>query len=156
MSDCYTCRHNDLADRGAAPPRENVAGDEHWRVVHAFDSSLPGWLVLLPRRHVVSIAALAPAEAAGLGTWLHRLSVALREETGCDKTYVMQFAEAEGFAHLHFHVVPRAADLPADRMGPRIFGYLGADEADRLPERARDDLARRLGARLARTAASRG
>ena len=41
------------------------------------------------------------------------------------KTYVIQLAEAEGFSHVHFHVVPRMADQPDELRGPRIFAMLG-------------------------------
>lgn len=143
--DCYSCRQEKLEVR---PAREDVAHDEHWRVAHAFDSALPGWLVLVPRRHVTSVAELRSEEAQTLGTWLHRLSLALHAETGCVKTYVMQFAEQAGYAHLHFHVVPRHRDQPRDRTGARVFGYLDATGADRMSERTLDDLARRIGARL--------
>ena len=47
----------------------------------------------------------------------------------------MQFSEAEGFEHLHVHLVPRMVDQPADRTGPRVFGYLGADESSRVCRR---------------------
>jgi len=33
------------------------------------------------------------------------------------------YMEAEGFAHLHVHLIPRFADTPADHRGPRIFEY---------------------------------
>ncbi|MET8040575.1 HIT family protein [Micromonospora sp. NPDC005215] len=144
--DCYTCHHNQQI--GALPPRELVAADDHWRIAHAFDTALPGWLVLVPRRHVVSIADLTDAEAASLGTWQVRLSRALRTVTGCVKTYVVQFAEKEGFAHVHFHVVPRMPDLPDDRRGPRIFAYLAASDGQRVNERQQDELAASLRAQL--------
>ncbi|MEU8045713.1 HIT family protein [Micromonospora echinofusca] len=144
--DCYTCHRNRQID--TLPARELVAVDEHWRVAHAFDAALPGWLVLVPRRHVASIAELTDAEAASLGTWQVRLSRALRAVTGCSKTYVMQFAEKEGFAHVHFHVVPRMPDLPDDRRGPAIFGYLGATQGQRLDELQQDEIAAALRARL--------
>ena len=102
---CLSCNGN--ADIDRLPMRERIAVDEFWRVAHAFDSALPGWLVLLPRRHVTTIAGLTDAEAASLGPWQVRLSRALGAVTGCAKTYVAQFAEAEGFAHVHFHIVPR-------------------------------------------------
>ncbi|RKN27302.1 HIT family protein [Micromonospora musae] len=147
--DCFTCRNN--ARINALPPREVIAADDHWRVAHAFDTALPGWLVLVPRRHVTSIADLTDAEAATLGTWQVRLSRALRAVTGCAKTYIVQFAEKEGFAHVHFHVVPRMPDLPADRRGPRVFSYLGATEQDRVTEQQQDELAAALHEHLDRT-----
>ncbi|MEU5566733.1 HIT family protein [Micromonospora musae] len=147
--DCFTCCSNTRID--ALPPREVIAADDHWRVAHAFDTALPGWLVLIPRRHVASIADLTDAEAATLGTWQVRLSRALQAVTGCAKTYVVQFAEKEGFAHVHFHVVPRMPDLPADRRGPRVFSYLGAAEQDRVTEQQQDELAAALREHLDRT-----
>ncbi|GIF02890.1 hypothetical protein Asi03nite_04280 [Actinoplanes siamensis] len=140
--DCYTCRRNERIEQ--LPVRELIGLDDHWRVAHAFDAALPGWLVLLPRRHVLSIADLTDAEAAVLGTWQVRLARALGVVTGCAKTYVMQFSEQEGFAHLHFHVVPRMPGLPAEHRGPRIFAYLGGSPAENLDEVAaalRDALA---------------
>src|SRR5215475_8416999 len=94
-TNCYSCQGN--ADIERLRPRERIAVDEYWRVAHAFDSSLPGWLVLLPRRHVTTIAELTDAEAASLGTWQVRLSRALHTVTKCRKTYVAQVAEAEAF-----------------------------------------------------------
>jgi diadenosine tetraphosphate (Ap4A) HIT family hydrolase len=137
--DCLSCRNNHRI--ATLPPRELVAFDDHWRVSHAFDSALPGWLILVPRRHVISIADLTDAEAATLGAWQVRLARALRAVTGCAKTYVMQFAEQAGFAHVHFHVVPRMPDLPADRRGPHVFGYLGVPADHGLTERRRDEIA---------------
>ncbi|MEV0354048.1 hypothetical protein AB0H88_50615 [Nonomuraea sp. NPDC050680] len=53
--------------------------------------------------------------------------------TDCEKTYVMQFAELEGFNHVHFHTVPRMADLSADLRGPKILGLMSRDEDAALP-----------------------
>jgi diadenosine tetraphosphate (Ap4A) HIT family hydrolase len=148
-TDCYTCART--AEFGRLPLRERIAADDHWRVAHAFDAALPGWLVLLPRRHVTSIAALTDDEASALGTWQVRLSRALHTTLGCQKTYVAQFGEAEGFAHVHFHIVPRQADLPGDWRGPRIF-LNGLDPTDRSPVNAEQmdeiaiDLAKELAA----------
>ncbi len=100
--------------------------------------------MILPRRHVLAVADLTGAEAAEFGTLLRRASRALVEVTGCVKTYVAVFAEAEGFAHLHAHVVPRHADLPADRRSPAVFAYLGAPPAERFDGAARDELVQRL------------
>lgn len=141
MTDCYPCR---VEAAGDLPPRERVYDDGLWRVAHAISSTLPGWLVVLPKRHVTSLAQLTPAESAALGPLLQRLTAALEAVTGCSKTYVALFAEAEGFEHLHVHVVPRVPDLPDDRRGPRIFGYLVKEESQWLPEAERDRLAAEL------------
>jgi len=123
--ECYSCSREREFER--LPVRERIAHDEYWRLAHAVRSALPGWLVLLPRRHVTAIADLTDAEAARLGTWQVAASRALHAVTGCPKTYVAQFAEAEGFSHVHFHLVPRLPDQPADRRGPAVFGYLDPD-----------------------------
>jgi len=134
-ADCYACRQEAMFPD--LPPRERVAGDGLFRVAHNFTTSLPGWLVLLPRRHVTAVHDLTDAEAAGLGGWQVRLSRALRAATGCTKTYVVQFAEAEGFAHVHFHIVPRMPGLPAEHRGPGVFALLRRPEPERVtPEQA--------------------
>jgi diadenosine tetraphosphate (Ap4A) HIT family hydrolase len=144
---CYSCHGN--ADIDRLPSWERIAVDEFWRVAHAFNSTLPGWLVLLPRRHITTIAELTDAEAASLGTWQVRLSQALHAVTGCAKTYVAQFSEAEGFTHVHFHIVPRPADLAHERRGPRVFGFLGATDRPLVDAAAMDQLASELAAQLA-------
>jgi diadenosine tetraphosphate (Ap4A) HIT family hydrolase len=146
---CFSCNSNDQFD--TLPARERIAADEYWRVVHATGTTLPGWLVLVPRRHVLAIADLTDAEAANLGRWQVRLSRALHAVTGCVKTYVVQFSEAEGFAHIHFHVVPRMADLPVERRGPKVFAYLGAPEDQRVDNVRMDALAVALAEQLGKS-----
>ena len=70
---------------------------------------MAGWLVVLPRRHLLALDELTPAEAADLGPLLRTVTSALRAVTDCEKTYVALFAEAEGFGHVQFHVLPRPA-----------------------------------------------
>lgn len=143
---CYSC---DAQRNASPPPREDVTHSDHWRVVHAFNSTLPGWLVLLPTRHVTSFTELAPEAADELGSLVRRMGVALEQVTGCVKTYLMQFSEAEGFSHLHLHLVPRSPEHPADAKGPKVFRYLVDDESQWLPESERDRIALDLRAALA-------
>ncbi len=145
-TDCYTCVQ-EVAGADAAP-WERIAADEHWRVAHAFSSAVPGWLVLVPRRHVTAVAELTDAEAASLGGWQVRLSRALASVLGCQKTYVAQFAEAEGFAHVHFHIVPRPPDLARELRGPRIFQLLGATDDEQVGTEEMSRLAAELAAQL--------
>lgn len=138
MIDCVPCSLT--AELPDVPPREAVWVDERWRVAHAFGAHLPGWLVVLPRRHVESLDELDDAEAAELGPLLRDATAAVRTVVGCAKTYVGLFAEKEGFAHVHFHVIPRMPDQPHDARGPRIFTTLGAT----LAESERDAISLRL------------
>ncbi len=140
-SACFACTNNAAA---TLPDREQLIRTEHWRVAHAFNSALPGWLVLLPTRHVLSYAELTDAAAAELGPLLLDLSRALPQLVDCVKTYQMLFAEAEGFAHLHIHLVPRPAELTPELKGPGIFGYLGRPEEEWVPTERMDELARQL------------
>ncbi|MFE7759159.1 HIT family protein [Streptomyces sp. NPDC057418] len=144
--DCYACGKEAQFDE--LPPRECVVSDQHWRVAHSFNTAVPGWLVLLPRRHVTAVHDLTEAEATALGAWQVRLSRALRSVTGCVKTYVVQFAEAEGFAHVHFHIVPRMADLPPEQRGPGVFELLRRPESGRVTADQADRTARLLRVRL--------
>ncbi len=138
---CFACTNTAAA---TLPDREQLIRTEHWRVAHAFNSALPGWLVLLPTTHVLSYADLSDAAAAELGPLLLDLSRALPRLVDCVKTYQMLFSEAEGFAHLHLHLVPRPADLAPELKGPAIFGYLGRPEDEWVPTDRMDELARQL------------
>jgi diadenosine tetraphosphate (Ap4A) HIT family hydrolase len=107
-------------------------------------TALEAWLVLVPRRHVTTVADLTDAEAERWGSWQVRLSRALHTATGCVKTYIVQFAEAEGFAHVHFHIVPRAMTHPHDRRGPAAFSYLSRPQHEQVTTRQMDTLGESL------------
>jgi hypothetical protein len=53
---CFSC---DQQAAASLPPRDDVVHTEHWRVAHAFNSTLPGWLVVLPARHITSFTELS-------------------------------------------------------------------------------------------------
>ncbi|MGH3335798.1 MAG: HIT family protein [Nocardioides sp.] len=142
---CFAC---DQQAAVALPPREDVVHTAHWRVAHAFNSTLPGWLVLLPTRHVTSFTQLTAAAADEVGGLVIRLSAALEAVTDCAKTYLMQFSEAEGFSHLHLHLVPRLPNHPEDARGPKVFAYLTDDQARWLPTTERDSIALAIRAAL--------
>ena len=148
---CFSCDQQAAVSR---PAREEVVHTDHWRVTHAFNSTLPGWLVLLPTRHIASFTELTPEAADELGGLVRRLGIALETITGCVKTYLMQFSEAEGFAHLHLHLVPRSADHPEVTRGPGVFAYLSDDETHWIPEAERDTISLSIRAALDEGAAN--
>jgi diadenosine tetraphosphate (Ap4A) HIT family hydrolase len=135
MDDCFACRNNVPSE--TRPVTEAIHVGDGWRVAHAFDTSLPGWLVLVPLRHVAAVEELTADEAAAMGSLVRRCAGALRRLTGCTKSYFMFFAEAEGFAHLHVHVVPRMDWFRPEQTGPRVFSLLGLDPEHALPQEER-------------------
>jgi diadenosine tetraphosphate (Ap4A) HIT family hydrolase len=138
--ECLPCRNNGL-EPGTLPLRERVYDDGLWRVAHAFNSALPGWMVVIARRHITSLADLTLAEAVALGPLLRNLSLALEHVTGAAKAYVVFFAEAKQFPHVHIHVVPRPPELPEEHRGPGIFALLARPEADWISAEKMDRIA---------------
>ena len=136
--DCLTCTMTKARSGPLAPLWDNIIRTEHWDVVHSYNASIEGWLVLVTRNHRDAIADLTEDEAAELGTLTRAASVALGDITGCVKTYVAQFAENPDHRHVHFHVIAVAEDHPAELRGPRIFGAL---EGEPVSESIRHQLA---------------
>jgi diadenosine tetraphosphate (Ap4A) HIT family hydrolase len=79
---------------------------------------------------------------------LRALTAAMRAVLGCAKTYVVLFAEAEGFEHVHFHVVPRSPDMAPELRGPRVFTQIGGDPAGHVPAQVMDQVAVSIGQAL--------
>jgi diadenosine tetraphosphate (Ap4A) HIT family hydrolase len=142
-SDCYSCWQSQRPD---APPSERIHVEGGWRVAHANTTSLRGWLLIIPLRHVTRLADLDPAEAATFGPLLCRVSAAIQDVVGCPKTYVLQFAEA--VPHVHFHVVPRMPDFRSEDVGPGAFRFLQAEERDRVSQQEMDQAAAEIRPRL--------
>jgi len=143
MDNCKTCRMLIQRDSGDAPLWDNIYRTPYWDLVHSYNTALPGWLVLVARRHMGTIAELTPNEAAELGRLLPVVSQALQKVVGCQKTYVVQFAEHPEHPHVHFHVIPITADLPAGKRGPGVFGYHGVPEEERVSETTMNEIATR-------------
>jgi diadenosine tetraphosphate (Ap4A) HIT family hydrolase len=141
MTDCKTCELISRRDANHAPLWDCIYRTPLWDVVHNYQTALPGWLVLVARRHLGSIDELTHEESVELGNLLRQVSLALKEITGCVKTYVIQFAEMAEHQHVHFHIVPRMADLPEDRRGTNIFTYSGVPDEQRVSEEMMNDIA---------------
>ena len=109
-------------------------------------------MVLLPTEHITALSDLAPGAAAALGPLLRDVSAALHEVVGCVKTYVILLAEADGFSHVHFHVIPRMPDLPDQLRGPRIFALLGLPPDQCVSEAEMDRIGGAVRERLVRAA----
>ncbi len=121
--ECLTC----AANRGELKaPGGVIYEDEMWRIEHILAPiPMAGWLIAKPRRHVTSFAELTPREAAAFGPLMHRTTGALQRLLDAEKVYLCLFSEAEGFVHIHIHVIPAARGLPAERRGPAVFDLIG-------------------------------
>ena len=148
MFNCETCELVARRDEGLAPLWDSILRTPYWDVAHSFNTSLPGWLVLVLRRHAEAVDELTEEEVQELGRLILHTSRALKEITGCLKTYVMQFAEAQGHPHVHFHVVPRMADMPEDLRSTKVFAYLGVPDEERISQEEMNRIARQVQAKL--------
>jgi diadenosine tetraphosphate (Ap4A) HIT family hydrolase len=123
------------------PLCERIYEEGHWRVVHSYDTSLEGWLCIVHAEKITKLSSMTPEDAAILGTLIRKVSIALERVTGAVKTYSIMFAESPKHPEVHFHIVPRMSDLPEDRVGVKVFGYLGASEVQVVPLERRNELA---------------
>jgi diadenosine tetraphosphate (Ap4A) HIT family hydrolase len=143
-------------ERAGREPASAVHQDELW-VVHPIPqgNGVPGWLLVQSRRHVAGIQELDAAEAASLGPLLVRLQRVLIEVTGAERIYTASLNESA--PHLHIHLAPRYATMPADATGFRLFDLLRATASGEIPA-DREGAARiadQLRARLADDGADR-
>ena len=111
MTNCQTCVLVENRKSPDVPLWDSIIPSRFFDVAHAYNSSLPGWIVIVAKRHVAAIDELSLEESQELGILIRNVSVALKHAVGCAKTYVMQFAEKEGHGHVHFHVVFILSDI---------------------------------------------
>ena len=118
---CGTCR----ANRGELrTPGGVIYEDQLWRVEHKLEPlQIAGWPVAKPLRHVTAFAELTEDEAAAFGPLMRRVMSALTKVVSPAKVYLCLLAEQKGFDHVHFHVIPRAPDLPERFHGMAILHY---------------------------------
>lgn len=123
------------------PLCERIYQQGNWRLVHSYDTSLPGWLCLVHEQKIATLAEMSEQDAAILGQLLRRVSAAVQQVTGATKTYIMMFAESAEHPYVHFHIVPRMAEMPEDKRGIKVFAYLGVPEEQIVPLERRNQIA---------------
>jgi len=139
---CQSCR----AIRGeiSLTNAPRILETPHWIVEHGHPTEIPGWLVVVLNRHCPAIHGLTAEELVAFSAVLGRVTRAPHAVLGAEKEYVMQFAEAEGHAHVHFHVIARLPDWPDTLKGIRVFSANGSKAANPLPSAVTTPLAGRL------------
>jgi diadenosine tetraphosphate (Ap4A) HIT family hydrolase len=113
-----------LASADTPPVFEN----ELWHVRPIDDpTGVPGWMMMVARRHVPGPAHFDAREVASFGpTWCH-LQRVLLEVTGALRIYTAAMGESS--PHFHGHLVPRFATMPKDAKGWGVFDLERAAKA---------------------------
>src|SRR5262249_6937483 len=120
---------------------EPLYEDELWHVRAASSPpGVPGWMMMISRRHVGGPAHFNDAEARVFGLALRHFERVLEEVTGALRVYTAAMGESS--PHFHAHMVPRTATMPKDAKGWAVFDL---ERAARAGEITTDlDEARRL------------
>ena len=129
--ECLTCKSNSGEQR--ISPGPTIYEGQYWLVEHAYPIKRVGWLVIVLKRHAEALHDLTPEEFTELGKLQSQITRFLFEELQCQKEYISCYGEAEGFAHIHFHVFAKPADLPEELKGGKSFNLLKVSQEEAVP-----------------------
>lgn len=93
--------------------------DALWHVRHAAPAGVPGWMLLITKRHVGGPAHFDDREARSFGPALRHFERVLERVTGALRIYTA--AMGESHPHFHAHMVPRYAAMPRDAKAWSVF-----------------------------------
>ena len=107
---------------------EPLWADGLWQV-RSVDPPLgvPGWMLLVSRRHCPGPAQFDDDEARRFGLVLRHLEATLLRVTGALRIYTAALGEAQ--KHFHCHLVPRYAEMPKLASGWGVFDLQRAAQA---------------------------
>ena len=129
--ECLTCKSNSGEQR--ISPGPTIFEGEYWMVEHAYPVKRLGWLVIVLKRHAEALHNLSAEEFTELGKLQSQVIRFLFEVLHCQKEYISCYGEAEGFAHIHFHVFAKPADLPEELKGGKSFNLLKVSREEAVP-----------------------
>lgn len=129
--ECLSCKS--ISGERRISPGPTIHDGRFWLVEHAYPCALKGWLVLVLKRHAEALHEVSMEEFVELGQLQERFAKLLRQELGNEKEYSACFAEAEGFHHIHFHLVAKPYNLSNDLVGTRIFSMLKPSDGKLVP-----------------------
>ena len=109
QENCLAC---DIITGKKKAPGGIIYENEYWMVDHSVPALIPGFLIIKPKRHCEQIAQLSEKEMASFGPIVHRTCQALSQVVNPEKVYVASFGEY--VKHVHFFVIPRTSDMPAN------------------------------------------
>jgi diadenosine tetraphosphate (Ap4A) HIT family hydrolase len=97
----------------------NLYEDDLWCVRHAEPAGVPGWMLLISKRHVAGLAHFDDREAAAIGPALRHFERVLEQVTGALRIYTATMGESS--PHFHAHMVPRYPTMPRDAKAWSVF-----------------------------------
>ncbi len=105
--------------------------NELWHVrATGTPTAVPGWVMLITRRHVPGPAQFNEREARSFGPTLAHLQRVLLEVTGALRVYTAAMGESS--PHFHAHFVPRYALMPKDAKAWAVFDLQRAAAAGEI------------------------
>jgi diadenosine tetraphosphate (Ap4A) HIT family hydrolase len=108
--------------------------DALWHVRPAASPpGVPGWMMMISRRHVPGPAHFNEDEARSFGVALRHFERVLEQVTGALRVYTAAMGESS--PHFHAHMVPRLATMPKDA---KAWGVFDLERAARAGEIAVD------------------
>lgn len=111
MSDKHICPYCHLLTATDEPLGGWVHRDEFWLVHHGpAETSRPGTMKIISRRHFVDFADMSAPEAASFGALLTRLDIALRATTDAERVHLV--STRDRVQHFHAWLYPRPAAHP--------------------------------------------
>ena len=109
----------------------NLYEDALWCVRAAEPAGVPGWMMMIARRHVAGPAHFDEREAAAFGFALRHFERVLEQVTGALRIYTAALGESS--PHFHAHMVPRYAVMPRDAKAWNVFDLQRAVGAGEVP-----------------------
>jgi diadenosine tetraphosphate (Ap4A) HIT family hydrolase len=126
QASCAVC-----ASLSGSGQRAPIFEDDLWHLRHDdAPSAVPGWLMMIARRHVAGPAHFNDEEARSFGPTLRRFEKLLEEETGALRIYTAALGESS--PHFHAHLVPRYAAMPKDARAWAVFDLQRAARAGEI------------------------
>ena len=144
--ECYSCQASE-GTRGLHTGAGIFQG-EYWNVRHAYPTSVPGWSIMILKRHARAPHELSKPEIGELGMLLGRVATAIHDELGTETECVGLFAEKEHFRHVHVHLIPRSPKRPAGLNRLRLFSRSPPGGGDGLRPEEIGEMCRHLRRRL--------
>lgn len=105
-----------------------VYEDAHWIVRHSDETTILGYFLIEPKRHIVDLSEADEQETSTYGALLSALMSAIRMVTQCARVYT--FSLGESCPHYHLHVIPRTENMPKHYRGRGIMQFPLTPSAD--------------------------